>query len=116
MKPAATMQLVDGTTAVVRSEIMLKLMAMVERVAQQDAAVLIVGETGSGKEMVAKAIHQHSLRCGKPFVDVNCAALPEHLVESELFCYEKGAFSGADSSKPGLFELADKSTIFLDEI
>src|SRR6202521_6343270 len=116
MKPAAEMQLVDGTTAVVRSEIVRKLMAMVERVAQQDAAVLIVGETGSGKEMVAKAIHQHSLRCGKPFVNVNCAALPDHLVESELFGYEKGAFSGADSSKPGLFELADKSTIFLDEI
>src|SRR3989441_13086780 len=116
MKPAAEMQLVDGTTAVVRSEIMRKLMAMVERVAQQDAAVLIVGETGSGKEMVAKAIHQHSLRCGKPFVDVNCAALPEHLVESELFGYEKGAFSGADTIKPGLFELADKGTLFLDEV
>src|SRR6266567_1212623 len=116
MKPAAEMQLVDGTTAVVRSEIMRKLMAMVERVAQQDAAVLIVGETGSGKEMVAKAIHQHSLRCGKPFVDVNCAAFPEHLVESELFGYEKGAFSGADVTKPGLFEMADQGTLMLDEI
>src|SRR5438874_11296346 len=116
MKSAAEMQLVDGTTAVVRSEIMRKLMAMVERVAQQDAAVLIVGETGSGKEVVAKAIHQNSLRCGKPFVDVNCAALPEHLVESELFGYEKGAFSGADAMKPGLFELADNGTLFLDEI
>jgi transcriptional regulator with GAF, ATPase, and Fis domain len=91
-------------------------MAMVERVAQQDAAVLIVGETGSGKEMVAKAIHQHSLRCGKPFVDVNCAALPEHLVESELFGYEKGAFSGADVTKPGLFEMSDQGTLLLDEI
>ncbi|PYX11595.1 MAG: sigma-54-dependent Fis family transcriptional regulator [Acidobacteria bacterium] len=116
MKPAAEMQLVDGTTAVVRSEIMRKLMAMVERVAQQDAAVLIVGETGSGKEMVAKAIHQHSLRCGKPFVDVNCAAFPEHLVESELFGYEKGAFSGADVTKPGLFEMSDQGTLLLDEI
>ncbi|HMH02323.1 MAG TPA: sigma 54-interacting transcriptional regulator, partial [Terriglobales bacterium] len=116
MKPAAEMQLVDGTTAVVRSEIMRKLMAMVERVAQQDAAVLIVGETGSGKEVVAKAIHQHSLRCGKPFVDVNCAALPEHLVESELFGYEKGAFSGADVTKPGLFEMSDQGTLLLDEI
>src|SRR6478672_5293054 len=116
MKPAAAMQLVDGTTAVVRSEVMRKLMAMVERVARHDAAVLIVGETGSGKEMVAKAIHQHSLRCNKAFVDVNCAALPEHLVESELFGYDKGAFSGADSTKPGLFELADKGTLFLDEI
>ena len=116
MKPAAQMQLVDGTTAVVRSELMLKLMAMVERVAQHDAAVLIVGETGVGKEMVAKAIHQHSLRCGKAFVDVNCAALPEHLVESELFGYEKGAFSGADATKPGLFELAEQGTLLLDEI
>src|SRR5437867_8412631 len=116
MKPAAEMQLVDGTTAVVRSEIMRKLMAMVERVAQQDAAVMMVCETSSGKEMVAKAIHQHSLRCGKPFVDVNCAALPEHLVESELFGYEKGAFSGADVTKPGLFEMSDQGTLLLDEI
>jgi len=116
MKSAAEMQLVDGTTAVVRSEIMRKLMAMVERVAAHDAAVLIVGETGAGKEVVAKAIHQHSLRCGKAFVDVNCAALPEHLVESELFGYEKGAFSGADATKPGLFELADQGTLMLDEI
>jgi two-component system, NtrC family, response regulator AtoC len=116
MKPATQMQLIDGTVAVVRSEVMRRLMAMVERVAGHDAAVLIVGETGSGKELVAQAIHQHSLRCGKPFVDVNCAALPEHLVESELFGYEKGAFSGADSTKPGLFELADQGTLFLDEI
>jgi len=110
------MQLADGTTPVVRSEVMRKLMAMVERVARHDAAVLIVGETGSGKEMVAKAIHQHSLRCNKAFVDVNCAALPEHLVESELFGYDKGAFSGADSTKPGLFELADQGTLMLDEV
>jgi len=82
MKPATQMQLADGTIAVVRSEIMRKLMAMVERVAREEAAVLIIGETGSGKELVAQAIHQHSLRCGKPFVDVNCAALPEHLVEA----------------------------------
>lgn len=116
MKPATQMQLADGTIAVVRSEIMRKLMAMVERVAREEAAVLIIGETGSGKELVAQAIHQHSLRCGKPFVDVNCAALPEHLVESELFGYEKGAFSGAEATKPGLFELADHGTLFLDEI
>ena len=112
----APMQLADGTTPVVRSEVMRKLMAMVERVARHDAAILIVGETGSGKEMVAKAIHQHSLRCNKAFVDVNCAALPEHLVESELFGYDKGAFSGADSTKPGLFELADQGTLMLDEV
>jgi len=116
MKSATQMKLVDGTTAVVHSDIMRKLMLTVERVARNDAAVLIFGETGSGKELVAQAIHQHSLRCGKPFIDVNCAALPEHLVESELFGYEKGAFSGAENTKPGLFELADHGTLFLDEI
>jgi transcriptional regulator with AAA-type ATPase domain len=110
------MQPVDGTTTVVRSEVMRKLMTMVDRVARQDAAVLIVGETGSGKERIAQAIHQRSPRSGKAFVDVNCAAFPEHLVESELFGYEKGAFSGADATKPGLFEMADQGTLFLDEL
>src|SRR5208283_4494775 len=79
-------------------------------------AVLITGETGVGKELVARIIHDHSNRCAKPWVDLNCAALPEHLVESELFGYEKGAFSGADSAKPGLFESANGGTLFLDEI
>jgi len=116
MDSAARMQLTDGTTVVVQSAVMQQLMAMLERVARHDAAVLIVGETGSGKELVARTIHEHSLRCSRAFVDVNCAALPEHLVESELFGYEKGAFSGADATKPGLFELADHGTIFLDEI
>ena len=116
MNPATAMQLAEGATPVVHSDLMRKLMGMVERVARHDAAVLIVGETGVGKEMIAKAIHQHSLRCGRAFVDVNCAALPEHLVESELFGYEKGAFSGADNTKPGLFELASEGTLLLDEI
>ena len=107
---------VQGFEAVVCSEAMHKLMQMVERVARSNAAVLIVGETGSGKEFIARAIHHHSLRCNKPWVDLNCAALPENLVESELFGYEKGAFSGADTPKPGLFELADHGTLFLDEI
>jgi DNA-binding NtrC family response regulator len=102
--------------AVICSELMQKLVAMAERVARGDAAVLITGETGSGKELIARAIHYHSRRSSKPWVDINCAALPEHLVESELFGYEKGAFSGADSAKPGMFELADKGTLFLDEI
>jgi DNA-binding NtrC family response regulator len=102
--------------AVICSELMQKLVAMAERVARGNAAVLITGETGSGKELIARAIHHQSLRSAKPWVDVNCAALPEHLVESELFGYEKGAFSGADSAKPGMFELADKGTLFLDEI
>jgi two-component system, NtrC family, response regulator AtoC len=101
---------------VVCSEAMHKLMSMVERVAQGNAAVLITGETGSGKELIARSIHYHSLRAGRAWVDVNCAALPEHLVESELFGYEKGAFSGADSPKEGLFELADKGTLFFDEV
>lgn len=102
--------------AVICSELMKRLVAMAERVARGNAAVLITGETGSGKELIARAIHHQSLRSSKPWVDVNCAALPEHLVESELFGYEKGAFSGADSAKPGMFELADKGTLFLDEI
>lgn len=102
--------------AVISSELMQKLVAMVERVARGNAAVLITGETGTGKELIARAVHHFSLRAKNPWVDLNCAALPEHLVESELFGYEKGAFSGADASKPGMFELADGGTLFLDEI
>jgi transcriptional regulator with PAS, ATPase and Fis domain len=93
-----------------------KFMGMVDRVAGHNETVLVVGETGTGKELVARTIHESSHRRNRPLVDINCAALPEHLVESELFGYEKGAFSGADASKPGLFELAHKGTIFLDEI
>ena len=91
-------------------------MGMVERVARHVGTILIVGETGTGKERIAHAILEYSLRCSQPFVDINCAALPENLVESELFGYEKGAFSGADTDKPGLFELAHLGTVFLDEI
>jgi len=91
-------------------------MKLAEQVARHPAAVLITGETGTGKEMIARSIHGYSLRCNGPWIDVNCAAIPEHLVESELFGYEKGAFSGADSMKPGFFEMADKGTLFLDEI
>ncbi len=102
--------------AVISSAPMIALMSMVQRVARGNAAILITGETGVGKELIARAIHAHSLRAARPWVDINCAALPEHLVESELFGYEKGAFSGADTTKPGLFELADQGTLFLDEI
>jgi two-component system, NtrC family, response regulator AtoC len=101
---------------VVRSDALKRVMKLVEQVASHPAAVLIVGETGTGKEMVARSIHGHSLRCHKPLIDVNCAAIPEHLVESELFGYEKGAFSGADAQKIGFFEMADGGTLFLDEI
>ena len=107
---------IDGTQFVMASPLMHKFMGMVDRVAGHAETVLVVGETGTGKELVARTIHKSSHRCHQPLIDINCAALPEHLVESELFGYEKGAFSGADASKPGLFELADKGTIFLDEI
>lgn len=93
-----------------------RLLNVVHRVAPSDTAVLIMGETGSGKERVAKLIHAHSLRSAKPFVVVECAALQENLLQSELFGHERGAFTGADRAKPGLFEVADGGTIFLDEI
>ncbi|MFL6464624.1 MAG: sigma-54 factor interaction domain-containing protein, partial [Bryobacteraceae bacterium] len=107
---------VHGFEAVVSNESMRKLMQMVERVARSNASVLITGETGSGKEFIARALHHHSLRCSKPWVDLNCAALPEHLVESELFGYEKGAFTGAVAQRIGKFEQCNGGTIFLDEI
>ncbi len=88
----------------------------VARVATTDFTVMILGESGTGKELVARSVHDLSSRSGNTFVSLNCAAIPEHLLESELFGYEKGAFTGANSAKPGMFELADKSTIFLDEI
>lgn len=105
-----------GMTAIIVSEPMLRLMAMVERVARSNATVLVTGESGTGKELIARAVHQYSVRSHRPWVDLSCAALPEHLLESELFGYDKGAFSGADTQKPGLFELAHQGTIFLDEI
>jgi DNA-binding NtrC family response regulator len=92
------------------------LYAILERVADTPTTVLITGESGTGKELVARALHDHSSRKDKPFIKVNCAAIPKELIESELFGYERGAFTGAVSSKPGRFELANGGTLFLDEI
>jgi two-component system, NtrC family, response regulator AtoC len=92
------------------------LYAILERVADTPTTVLITGESGTGKELVARALHEHSSRKDKPFIKVNCAAIPKELIESELFGYERGAFTGAVASKPGRFELANGGTLFLDEI
>jgi len=89
---------------------------LIGKVAPTNSTVLIRGETGCGKELVARAVHQQSLRNGKPFIAINCGALPENLIESELFGHRKGAFTGADSQRQGLFEIASTGTIFLDEI
>ena len=98
------------------SNAMREIFATVERVAPTRATVLLCGESGVGKDMIARAIHHHSPRADRPFVKINCAALPENLMESELFGYEKGAFTGANMTKPGKFEQADTGTVFLDEI
>lgn len=99
-----------------RSHAMREIFATIERVAPTRATVLLAGESGTGKDLIARAIHYHSPRRDRPFVKINCTAIPENLLESELFGYEKGAFTGATQSKPGRFEQADTGTVFLDEI
>ncbi|MGI8545238.1 MAG: sigma-54-dependent transcriptional regulator [Aridibacter sp.] len=99
-----------------KSEKILKLFEMIETVAGEISTVLITGESGTGKELVARSIHDLSARADKPFVPINCGAMPEHLLEAELFGYLKGSFTGADQNRTGLFESAEGGTIFLDEI
>ena len=101
---------------VARSAKMQEVLALVDRVAPTPSTVLLGGESGVGKDLIARVIHQRSNRATGPFIKINSTAIPENLLESELFGYEKGAFTGANTSKPGKFELADKGTMFLDEI
>ena len=114
--PQPHAELVLGKHFVYASPSMQELVRTVRQVACSNATVLITGESGSGKELISRALHHFSLRCNNPWIDINAGALPDHLMESELFGYEKGAFSGADSTKQGLFELAHTGTLFLDEI
>lgn len=109
-------QILDNKSIVYKSEVMGQLLKMVERVAPSNASVLILGESGTGKELIAHAIHEKSHRRNKPFVAINCGALRETLLESELFGHEKGAFTGAHARKIGLAEAANGGTLFLDEI
>jgi two-component system, NtrC family, response regulator len=95
---------------------MLEVFSTIRKVASSDASILIIGESGTGKEMISRAIHAMSLRKDNPFIAINCGAIPEHLLESELFGHEKGAFTGAHAQVQGRFEYADKGTLFLDEI
>ena len=99
-----------------KSAAMQEVFRLIQRAGPTDKAILIQGESGTGKELVARALHRHSSRADKPLVVINCAALPETLLESELFGHEKGSFTGAVATKPGLFEVADGGTLFIDEI
>jgi len=112
----ALQQRFQHPNVVARSVKMQEVLATVERVASTNSTVLLGGESGVGKDLVARAIHEKSRRASGPFIKINSTAIPENLLESELFGYEKGAFTGAAASKPGKFELADKGTLFLDEI
>ncbi len=116
VKFLSTQDLKKSEEIVAESEEMKKIITLVNKIAGTDAPVLLTGESGTGKEVIARLIHKLSLHRDGPFLQINCAAIPETLLEAELFGYEKGAFTGAVQAKPGLFELADRGTLFLDEI
>jgi len=105
-----------GSSIIGETEAILQIKEMIEKVAPSDARVLVTGQNGTGKELVAQSLHDQSLRKGKPFIEVNCAAIHAELIESELFGHEKGAFTSAVKQKKGKFELASGGTLFLDEI
>ena len=111
VRQAAACKTMIGSSAALR-----RVLTEIEQVAASDVTVLLLGETGTGKELAARAVHEHSRRAGRAFVAVNCAALPDQLIESEMFGYERGAFTGAQTRKAGKFELAHRGTLFLDEI
>jgi DNA-binding NtrC family response regulator len=106
----------DQVSLIGHTPIMKQLVNLLERVAESESTVLITGPTGSGKELVARTIHQKSKRARAPFIDVNCSALPDTLIEAELFGYQRGTFSGAGETRSGLFEVASSGTLFLDEV
>jgi two-component system NtrC family response regulator len=108
---------IEGSSELIgRSESMRRVRSLISKVAPTDSTVLVLGETGTGKELVARAVHDQSLRADMSFVPINCGALPENLIESELFGHRKGAFTGAEEHRTGLFEVADGGTLMLDEI
>ena len=113
---AAPQKQAESKAIIYKSDVMIQLMKMIERVSPSNASVLVMGESGTGKELIAKAIHEKSARKNKPFVAINCGALRETLLESELFGHEKGSFTGAYNKKIGLAEAANGGTLFLDEI
>jgi two-component system nitrogen regulation response regulator GlnG len=114
--PATLPTDVSGDQIVGRSAVMQEMCKAIGRIAPQDVTVLIRGESGTGKELVARALYHHSRRVDRPFLAINCAAIPESLLESELFGHEKGAFTGAERKRIGKFEQCDGGTLFLDEI